>query len=272
MSSVYSNAKQSVVNIFCVSKSGNIVSISTGSGVILSDNGIVLTNSHVAENFLVPNKDCSIRQGEVAVDKYKASLVYINENWLSKNASVLFTKGARGTGENDFALVSINSKIDGSGIDSNISHTEVNYNELSENNLGNKILIAGYPAGTLGALSMMKYLTFVADVINISNVFTLDGTHVDVLETSITKVGQHGSSGGGIFNTNNNLIGLIVSVSDESTDSKVNAISTTYINRSIRSETGKSLNEFINTDKNILIANFLLKKASLYEYVRPYVQ
>ena len=272
MGNIYSNSKQSVVNIFCVSTKGNMVSISTGSGVIISSSGIILTNSHVAENFLIPNRNCSIRQGDVAVDKYKASLVYINENWLKKNAGVLFSQGSRGTGEGDFALVSINSKSDGSNTNLNITHTNINLNELSNKNQSDKILIAGYPAGTLGALSMMKYLTFIADVINISNVYTLDGSHIDVLETSITKVGQHGSSGGGIFNTDNNLLALIVSVNDESANSKVNAITTTYINRALQNETGKSLQEFVNTDKNILLSNFLLKKDSLFEYVKPFVK
>jgi hypothetical protein len=269
---IYTNSKQNVVNIFCVATKGNMVSISTGSGVIISEKGYILTNSHVAENFLIPGKDCSIRQGEIASDKYKASLVYINENWLKKNASVLFSQSARGTGEDDFALLSINSKIDGSNFNSNISHTNVNQTELTEQNRGNKILIAGYPAGTLGALSLRKYLNFVADVNNISNVFTLDGTHVDVFDTEATKVGQHGSSGGGIFNAENNLVGLIVSVSDESGNAKISALTTTYISRALKKETGKTLTEFLNTDKNILLASFLSKQNSLFEYVEPFLQ
>lgn len=271
-SNIYNNSKQSVVNIFCVSTKGNMVSISTGSGVILNSNGIILTNSHVAENFLIPNKDCSIRQGEIATDKYKASLVYINESWLKINAGVLFSQGGRGTGENDFALLSINSNNDGTAIDSNIPHTNINQENLTEQSVGKKILVAGYPAGTLGALSLRKFLTFTADVINISNVYTLDGTNVDVFETEPTRVGQHGSSGGGVFDSNNNLLGLIVSVNDETGNSKINAISTTYINRAMRNDVGKNLEEFINTDKNTLIASFLLKQNSLFEYVRPFLQ
>jgi hypothetical protein len=269
---VYNNSKQSVINIFCVSTKGNMVSISTGSGVVISEKGIILTNAHVAENYLIPNRDCVIRQGEIATDKYKASLIYINEDWLKKNASVLFSQSARGTGENDFAFLSINSKTDGTNLDSNIPHTNINTEALTEQSSGNKILVAGYPAGTLGALSLRKYLNFVADVINITNVFTLGGNNVDVFETSISKVGQHGSSGGGIFNSSNNLIGLIVSVNDESGNSKINALTTTYISRAINTETGKSLQDFINTDKKILISSFLLKQNSLYEYVKPFLQ
>ncbi|MEI7513318.1 MAG: trypsin-like peptidase domain-containing protein [bacterium] len=270
-SNVYNNSKQSIINIFCVSTKGNMVSISTGSGVIIDEKGIILTNAHVAENYLIPNRDCVIRQGEIAMDKYKASLVYINENWLKKNASVLFSQSARGTGENDFALLSINSKSDGTNVSEEIPHTNINMEALTEQSPGNKILVAGYPAGTLGALSLRKYLNFVADVINITNVYTLDGNSVDVFETDISRVGQHGSSGGGIFNASNNLIGLIVSVNDESGNSKINALTTTYISRTINNETGKSLAEFIDTDKNLLISSFLLKQNSLYEYVRPFV-
>ncbi len=271
-SDIYNNSKQSVVNIFCVSTKGNMVSISTGSGVIINASGIILTNAHVAENFLIPNRDCVIRQGDIAVDKYKASLVYINESWLKKNAAVLFSQSARGTGENDFALLSINSKSDGTNFNSDIAHTNINTTELTEQSPGNKILVAGYPAGTLGALSLRKYLNFIADVINISNVYTLSGNSVDVFETDMSKVGQHGSSGGGIFNASNNLIGLIVSVNDESGDSKINALTTTYISRALNNEIGKNLQQFIDTDKSILISSFLIKENSLYEYVRPFVQ
>lgn len=271
-SNVYTNSKQTIINIFCVETKGNMVSIGTGSGVIISDNGIILTNSHVAVNFLIPNKDCTIRQGEIAMDKYKASLFYINENWLRKNKDVIFSQGVQGTGENDFAFLIINSKTDGSNVSSNFSHANINMIELTEKNKNQRILVAGYPAGTLGALSLRKYLNFVADIINISNVYTLDGTHIDVFETEATKVGQHGSSGGGIFDINNKLIGLIVSVSNESNNSKINALTTTYISRTLKMETGKTLAEFINTDKNILISSFLSKKNYLAEYVKPYIQ
>ncbi len=269
--SIYSNSQQSIINIFCVSTKGNMVSISTGSGVVISGTGIILTNAHVAENFLVPNRDCSIRQGEIAVDKYKASLIYIGESWLQKNAGVLFSKSSRGTGENDFALLSINSKIDGTNIEQNISHTEFSVSEPTENDKGQKILVAGYPAGTLGALSLRKYLNFVADVISVSNVYTLDGTHVDVFETEVTKVGQHGSSGGGIFAKDNNLIGLIVSVNDENGNSKINALTTAYISRALKNDSGKSLEEFVNSDKSSLLSSFAQKRDSLFEYVKPFL-
>ena len=269
---VFNNSENSVVNIFCVSTKGNLVSISTGSGVILSGGGIILTNSHVAENFLIPNKDCVVRQGGTASDKYNASLVYINESWLQRNAQSLFSSGARGTGEDDFALLLVNSNSDGTDAGQNISHTNISTDELTENNKGNKILVAGYPAGGIDAISMRKYLSFTADVTDIANVYTIDGTHVDVIETDATKVGQHGSSGGGIFDANSNLVGLIFSVNDESRNSKINAITIPYINRTIKNESGKSLQDFMTTDKNSLISSFTQKQNSLFQYVKPYIQ
>ena len=113
---VYQNARESVVNILCLSSQGNMVTISTGSGVVINSQGIIITNAHVAENFLIPNKECTIRSGDIATDKYKASLVYINEKWLQKNAGVIFSNLARGTGENDFALLAITSKTNGESL------------------------------------------------------------------------------------------------------------------------------------------------------------
>lgn len=265
-------SNESVVNILCLSSKGNSITVSIGSGVIIGTQGLILTNAHVAQTFLLPNQDCTIRQGEIASDKYKASLVYINENWLRKNASNIFSSTAQGTGENDIALLLVTQPIKKSDSISNINFANYRQDEMRQGEKGSGVLVAAYPGGTLGALSLRKYLTFVYDTMKISNVYTLDGRHTDIIETEVTKVGQHGSSGGGIFNKEGKLIGLIVSVNTNSNSSSINALSLPYINRSIKNDSGKSLDDFINTDRTTLLTSFLLKQNSLFEYLKPYVK
>lgn len=269
---VYENARESVVNILCLSKQGNMVSISTGSGVIINPQGIIITNAHVAENFLIPNKECTIRSGDIASDKYKASLVYINETWLQKNAGVIFSSVARGTGEDDFALIAITSDMNGQKLNGGISYNQTLTNEMTEGNKNKNIFATGYPGGTLGALSLQKFLPFTADATKLLDIFTFDGSHFDILETAETKVGQRGSSGGGIFDESGKLVGLIVSTNGEGSADKINALTLPYINRAFKNETGKSLGEFTSTDKTQLLSSFALKQNSLFEYVKPFVK
>lgn len=268
----FETSNQSIVNILCISSKGNLVTVSTGSGVIIGSQGIILTNAHVAQTFLLPNQDCTIRQGAIAADKYKASLVYINENWLRKNAANIFSNNARGTGEDDFALLAITKSINPSDPSSNIKYTKFQTDEIRQGVKGVQILAAGYPGGTLGALSLRKFLSFAYDTINISNVYTLDSRHTDIIETDVTKIGQHGSSGGGLFNVEGNLIGLIVSVNTNGNSSKVNALSLPYINRAIKNDSGKTLDEVVNTDKTVLLSSFMSKQDSLLEYIKPYIK
>ncbi|MEI6480498.1 MAG: serine protease [bacterium] len=267
----YTHSHESTVNILCLSTKGNMVKISTGSGVIIHSQGIILTNAHVAETFLIPNEECTIRQGDIATDKYKASLVYINEDWMKKNAGVIFSSEARGTGENDFALLAITSKMDSSSaID--LPYSTVYTSEMSESNKGEQILATGYPGGTLGALSLRKYLPFSADVTKLLNVYTFSGSSIDIIETDKTKVGERGSSGGGIFNVKGELVGLIVSVEGNSTQEKINALSLPYIQRAFKNSNGTNFQDFISTDKTSLITSFEQKRSSLFEYVKPFVE
>ena len=144
--------------------------------------------------------------------------------------------------------------------------------EIYENNKGEQILATGYPGGTLGALSLRKYLPFAADVTKLLNVYTFGGSNIDIIETDTTKVGERGSSGGGIFNVKGELVGLIVSVEGNSTREKINALSLPYIHRAFKNSTGMNFQDFISTDKTSLITSFAQKKSSLFEYVKPFVE
>ena len=270
-SSAYSTARESVVNILCLSTKGNLVSITTGSGVVIDPQGIVLTNAHVAETMLTPNQDCTLRQGDIATDKYKTSLVYVNEAWLSKNAGEIFSGAARGTGENDFALLAITSKINSSNADS-VAYSVPMTREFSSHDKGTSLLATGYPGGTLGALSLKKFLMYVADVTKIEDVFTFHNNAVDVIETGVTKVGQRGSSGGGMFNNTGELVALIVSTDGTADENKINAITLPYISRAFREDTGMSLQDFMKINKNTLLSLFQENKITLMKYVNPYLK
>ncbi|MEY2640718.1 MAG: hypothetical protein RL150_111, partial [Candidatus Parcubacteria bacterium] len=59
--------ENTVVSILCVRHNGSKIHVTTGSGVIISSKGVVLTNSHVAQMFLLKDAgyDCSIRRENI---------------------------------------------------------------------------------------------------------------------------------------------------------------------------------------------------------------
>ena len=87
------------------SQSGETIRLATGSGVIIDPRGIILTNAHVAQNFLFENAptfgntDCIIRAGSPASPFYDAEILYISPSWIKENAQSFKEEDPIGTGE-----------------------------------------------------------------------------------------------------------------------------------------------------------------------------
>ncbi len=113
------SARKAIVNILCTDQKGEEV---TGTGIVVGSQGIILTNAHIGQFFLIrdyPVKNymsCIIRTGSPAYPTYTAELVYISPTWVADNKTILTDTNPKGTGENDFAFLRITGKIDGSTI------------------------------------------------------------------------------------------------------------------------------------------------------------
>ena len=110
-SEINTKTRRALVNIICTTKRSGMFSPLSGSGVIIDPRGVIITNAHVAQYFLlkdylVPNfVDCIIRAGEPAQNKYRARLLYIAPQWVIRNAGDISLPDPTGTGEHDFALL-----------------------------------------------------------------------------------------------------------------------------------------------------------------------
>lgn len=232
---ILNDSEDAVVNILCTSQSGNLISVSTGSGVIIDPRGIILTNSHVAQDLLFtdpsqpPVKDCTVRQGHVFSSLYKVSVLYIPLSWAQANKGIDENQIPQGTGQGDYALLAITKSATGGLLPSSFPY--ISPVTSYRNPLGENVLAIGYPAESIQG-SLQARVPEKSALTSIANIFTLDGSGADILQTSPNIVAQRGASGGALVDKNDGLIGLIVSVQNQSISSGVEAleaINTSYI-------------------------------------------
>lgn len=248
---INTKTRESLVNIICFAKGGGISPI-TGSGVFVSEKGVILTNAHVGQYFLLDNFiDCFIRTGSPAVAKYRASLLYISKRWLTENSKSIVTENPKGTGENDYALLLVSGVVSNSPLPSVFPSLEMEL--ATEPQKGETVLIAGYAAGFLGGLTIENSLSILSTINSIANIFTFKETTTDLLSINGSIISQKGSSGGAVVNQEGKLSGIIATATQESETDKreLRAITTTHINRSFSEESGESLQLFFS--QNLLV-------------------
>ncbi len=254
-------ARQAVVNILCTT-GGDELSPISGTGVIVSPEGLILTNAHVAQYFLLKDyirKDfveCTIRCGSPAKAKYHAQIAYISPTWVTNNKTLLKSTNPKGTGEHDFAFLKIKDSIDNSPLPTNFPYVQM---DLRENvNKNETVLLASYPAGFLGGLLIVQDLNVTSALTTIKEIYTFDETTVDLIAVPGTIVSQKGSSGGAVIDQFGTLIGLISTSSDGETtsDRALDAITIAYINRDFKREMGFNLQQFVAMDINDFAQKF----------------
>lgn len=241
-------ARKALVNIYCFTKSGGPFSSISASGVIISSDGVILTNAHVGQYYLLKDfnnqKDfvqCVIRSGSPAYPAYLAELVFISPAWIEQNSKILKEQTPTGTGEHDYAFLKIISKNDGSAVDSPPPYLPIS---LDENiNEKDNILLASYPAGFLGSITVERNLYPSTAISQISKVYTYDTNTVDLISIPGTVVSQKGSSGGAAISQYGQLTGLITlsSEADATKDRDLRAITMSYINRDLIKNSGINL-------------------------------
>lgn len=265
---INTDSRKTIINIFCTTKNNELSPIS-GTGVIITGGGLILTNAHIAQYLLLKDfreKDylkCIGRTGSPAYPKYNLELVYISPNWVSVNKTLLKEQNPKGTGEDDFAFLRITGSIDSSKLPDFLTFIEPNVREIIDK--GEPVLLVSYPAGFLGGLSIIKDLNVVSSITTVQDVFTFKEGTIDVLSVGGTIVSQKGSSGGLVVDKNTSLIGIITTSSDgETTSSRgLNAITLSYINKVMEKEIGMNLKNFLFIDHANYAEDFLINKAPI---------
>lgn len=251
-----------LVNILCTTKWSGPFSPITGSGIIIDQKGVILTNAHVAQYYLLKDYltkdflDCVIRTGSPASPAYKADLIFISPNWVKNNYKNITSSDPQGTGENDLALLLIKSKIiPTDNLPPVFPFVAPDYNEESVS-VKTPVLLAGYPAGFLGGIAIQKDLWPVSAGVSILDIFTYSekpSYNIDVFSIGGSIVAQKGSSGGAVVSQKSGkLLGIIVTSTDASETSSrdLRAISIPHVSRTLSAELGFNLADFLSASRN----------------------
>ncbi len=259
--SVNERTRAALVNIICTTDSAGSFESISGSGVIIDPRGVILTNAHVAQFFLLKDYprddfvDCVIRTGSPARNAYTAKLMFLPPSWISNNAKKIVQETPTGTGERDYALLKITGSVGSVTLPSQFPFL---LTSLLPPDKGDTVLQAGYAAGFLGGITVQNDLYATSAYTTVRDVYTFDANTADLFALGGTIVAQQGSSGGPVVNEEGILMGIIVtSTSADDTASRVlRALAASYIVRDFELERGKSLQSVLASDLNAEVAIF----------------
>lgn len=253
-----------LVNIICYVSPGSGLHSISGSGVIIDSKGIILTNAHIAQYFLLADRsaECTIRTGSPARNTYNAALIYISPAWLRANASVITQAEPSGTGEYDFALLAIIKSATTAALSSAFPSLPLAINPPT---VGTPIVIASYGAQFLETNQIQSALSPTVVFGSIKDVFTFKKNTIDVLALGGSVAAQEGSSGGGVADASGKLVGTITtSTTQGATNTRsLSAITASYIRSEYASEMGSALDLLLDQPIATSVSEFAQKIPTL---------
>lgn len=255
--------RDALVNIVCYAPAAAPYHSISGSGIMISPSGYILTNAHVAQYFLLEDQgvDCAIRTGSPAVDTYTAKLAFISPAWIYANAGLLTTASPSGTGERDFAILAVESRS-ASAPRGALPYVPLAHAAPAK---GSSVVIGSYGAQFLSPVSVENSLFPTLVYGSVKDVYTFGTNTIDVLDLGGSAAAQEGSSGGGVGDREGTLVGTITTstVTGDTSTRSLDAITASYVRADYATETGTSLDSLLSLATSTAVANFANERATL---------
>lgn len=248
------NLGESIVNIYCLQKGDGYKRITSGTGFLIDEQGVILTNAHVGQFLLLeslPDRydiDCTVRVGQTSEAAYDAELLYISPSWLLENVDLIKDLKPKGTGENDFALLYITEAVNGHSKPDSFTYLQPATSPLLTSVKGDTVILVGYPSTGIASGTRMVATTTITDL------YTFDSGKADIFSVEATPLGYHGVSGGPVIDHLGRAIGVITTKDPNTT--VLNAITLAHIDRSIKQETGSDLMTILSGDLSYRVKLF----------------
>jgi CBS domain-containing protein len=240
------------VNLYCRLKAGKTLISSSGSGVLIHERGVILTNAHVAQYWLLAAEKgrvtgwCRVRTGSPAQETYTAEILYLPPAWLAENIVKNSTEVPSGSGENDFALLYI------TGVHKKKIPLPIAFPALSldAGTVAERtgVSIAGYPSDGLDFSQMRNKLIRVTASSTVTAVARDELAAADRLTLASSVVAKTGVSGGPVVDERGRVIGIVTAKSAHPTEPTLRAITGSYIDRSLLAQTGHSITRLLAGD------------------------
>ncbi len=268
---VNTETRSALVNILCTTIAGGYLHPISGSGVLIDPRGVILTNAHVGQffllkNYIVPNNvNCTVRTGSPAQATYTATLLYLPPAWIKANAAQIVSSEPTGTGENDYAFLLITGTVDGSVLPNSFPYVPYTLDVPIPNT---PVLLAGYPAGFLEASTIEANLYAASALSTVQTLYSFTGNTVDAISVGSSIVAQSGSSGGAVVRTQDGqLLGIIATETIASTTAgrDLRAITTGHIDRSLTASGLGGINTLLSEDLPTLAGTFNAEVAPVEE-------
>ncbi len=255
--------RAALVNIYCSTPFAGSLKPITGSGIMVDPRGVVLTNAHVAQYVLIAQSGksdltCSVRTGAPAVRRWIPVVMYIPPVWVDLHAADITQTRPLGTGEHDYALLYMSTTFDGTPLPASFPYIAPDVREAI-GFVDDAVLVASYPVEFVGGSVIQSDLYPVTSITNIKQLLTFSVGKADAISLGGVISAQSGSSGGGVVNQWNRLIGLITTTSEGSTTGQrdLHAVTTSYIHRDMINLTGSGLLSALSADPRSASAAFL---------------
>lgn len=224
----------------------------SGSGVIFDPKGLILTNSHIGQYYLLRDTlpagtiTCTVRSGSPAQNAYRAAPAYVSSQWVAANPRTLSTTGAKGTGEHDFAVLAITESATPLPLPSRFPYIPLTTSEPEE---GIELALGTYGAQSLSAKQIQNSLFPTLVVAKVKNRFSFGNGQIDLIALTGNAASQQGSSGGAVANANGELVGIVTTstqAGDISTR-ETRAVTVAHMRSSFRLDSGENFDSYFKT-------------------------